>query len=462
VTIWDPDGVTGAANPQTLGPIRYSGVRNLALGKAITADPGWGCCSDPSQLVDGRIQNDNWGYGFAWWYPTGPWKQATIDLGAPTTFNRGVVWHHDPSGVPIAWKFQYSNDGSNWTDAYSNTAPVCRDATLEGASGTWYYPACGFDASFPPVTARYFRYTFDDSALFRGLHAWAVEIEVFNSPPANQPPVAHPQSVSTPGNAPLPIVLTGTDPDNDSLTFAIVSGPSHGVLTGTPPNVTYTPGFNFIGTDSFSFKASDGKVDSPPATVSISVFDTTPPVISSPIIVGTAGANGWYTSDVTVSWKASDPESGITSPACSVTISANTAGTLVPCSATNGAGLSSSTSVVVKVDKTRPSVSGMPAAGCTLWPPNDKLVQIATIAASAGVSGLASFSVAGSSNEPADPGPDIVITGAGLEPRTVQLRAQRLGNGSGRVYTLVATTVNSAGVSASVTATCTVPHDQGK
>src|SRR5207237_477173 len=52
---------------------------------------------------------------------------------------------------------------------------------------------------------------------------------------------------------------------------SIVSGPSHGSLSGTAPNVTYTPAANYNGADSFTFKANDGAVDSAAATVSITV-----------------------------------------------------------------------------------------------------------------------------------------------------------------------------------------------
>jgi hypothetical protein len=104
----------------------------------------------------------------------------------------------------------------------------------------------------------------------------------------------------------------------------------------------------------------------------------------------------------------------------------------------------------------------MPAANCSIWPPNKKMVEVATISASGGLSGLSSFSVTATSNEPADPGPDIIITGTGLQPRTVQLRADRLGNGNGRIYTITATSASVAGVTSTSVATCTVPHDQGK
>jgi len=188
-------------------------------------------------------------------------------------------------------------------------------------------------------------------------------------------------------------------------------------------------------------------------------IDTTPPVIT-PNLSGPSGSNGWYTGPVNLTWTVSDPESGIaTSAGCGST--RVTSSTVLTCSATNGAGLTSSVSVTIKIDSTSPSISGMPAAGCSLWPPNNKLVLVGSVSATAGPSGVASFSVSGTSNEPAGQNPDILITGSQLQPRAIQLRAQRLGTGTGRVYSLIATTTNGAGVSTQSTAVCVVPHDQG-
>jgi len=193
-------------------------------------------------------------------------------------------------------------------------------------------------------------------------------------------------------------------------------------------------------------------------------IDTTPPVIN-PQITGTVGNNGWYRSSVTVSWNVTDPESGIaSSTGCTpTTLTADTAGATLTCSATNGAGLSASVSVTIKIDQTPPVISGMPAAGaCSLWPPNGKMVQVATVNATDALSGLVpnSFQVTGSSNEPPS-APEISITPNGSGGYVIQLQADRLGTGSGRVYTLTATAIDLAGNSSSVTATCTVPHDRG-
>jgi hypothetical protein len=113
--------------------------------------------------------------------------------------------------------------------------------------------------------------------------------------------------------------------------------------------------------------------------------------------------------------------------------------------------------------ETRPlTFQGMPKAGTTLWPPNGKLVQVAVISASDVETGVASFDVTATSSEPSDPvNPDIVITGTGIAPRVVNLRAERLGTGPGRVYTITATATDGAGNQANATTTVIVPHDQG-
>jgi hypothetical protein len=89
-----------------------------------------------------------------------------------------------------------------------------------------------------------------------------------------------------------------------------------------------------------------------------SSLDCTPPVIT-PLIAGTLGNNGWYTSNVTVSWTVADAQSGVaTSSGCgSTSLTSDTAGTTLTCSATNGDGYSNSVSVMIKIDKTDPTIS---------------------------------------------------------------------------------------------------------
>ena len=122
---------------------------------------------------------------------------------------------------------------------------------------------------------------------------------------------------------------------------------------------------------------------------SLTILESTPPVIT-PIVTGTVGANGWYTSDVQVSWSVVDPESAITSrTGCDpTTISADTAaaGTTLTCSATSEGGPATQ-SVTVKLDKTKPTISaaGAPPANGAGWNNSDVTVHFTCADALSGI-----------------------------------------------------------------------------
>ncbi|HVK57717.1 MAG TPA: Ig-like domain-containing protein, partial [Candidatus Kapabacteria bacterium] len=98
----------------------------------------------------------------------------------------------------------------------------------------------------------------------------------------NLKPTALPQIVETWENSPVEIVLNGTDPENQPLSFAIKVSPVNGTLSGLPPNVTYTPRTNYVGTDVFSFTVNDGKTESSPAEVGLTVSARNKPPIAIP------------------------------------------------------------------------------------------------------------------------------------------------------------------------------------
>ena len=118
----------------------------------------------------------------------------------------------------------------------------------------------------------------DDSGLAK------VTIEVTQASPVNTTPVVSSQNVSLDQDTQKDITLVASDSDGDDLTYS-VSQPSQGTLSGTAPNLTYTPTSGFVGNDSFTFSVNDGTVDSDPATVSIEVKEVVPdnnaPVASS-------------------------------------------------------------------------------------------------------------------------------------------------------------------------------------
>src|SRR5262249_1189830 len=64
------------------------------------------------------------------------------------------------------------------------------------------------------------------------------------------------QSLLDQVNTASAITLSSTDPNGDPLTYT-VSNPANGTLSGTAPNLIYTPNPGFTGSDSFQFTITD-------------------------------------------------------------------------------------------------------------------------------------------------------------------------------------------------------------
>jgi VCBS repeat-containing protein len=95
--------------------------------------------------------------------------------------------------------------------------------------------------------------------------------------PVNDAPTAAEDAYSTGEDTALTVATPGVlandgDRDGDQLSAVLVSGPGHGTLTLNPDgSFTYTPVANFNGSDSFTYRASDGSLSSDPATVILTV-----------------------------------------------------------------------------------------------------------------------------------------------------------------------------------------------
>jgi len=155
---------------------------------------------------------------------------------------------------------------------------------------------------------------------------------------------------------PLAIELQATDPESDPLTYVVQTQPLGGVLTGSDENRIYVANPGFYGTDSFTFIANDGVVDSNLATITIDVNDVTAPTISA---VPNPAPNpaGWHGSDVTVTFDCADGWSGIQSCSNPVQLVSEGANQIVSGTALDNAGNSASASATINLDKTNPSLA---------------------------------------------------------------------------------------------------------
>jgi VCBS repeat-containing protein len=69
------------------------------------------------------------------------------------------------------------------------------------------------------------------------------------------------------------VLRNDSDPDDDALTAALATGPSHGTLTLSASGAfVYKPAPNFTGTDSFTYRAVDtfGHTDTARVTIKVS------------------------------------------------------------------------------------------------------------------------------------------------------------------------------------------------
>jgi len=256
---------------------------------------------------------------------------------------------------------------------------------------------------------------------------------------------------------------------DDIETTASYTGPVGVCLAYDPaPYAGYVPHLFFLAGDEWSdVTTSVGASAVCGSAASVGVFavfaaDPTPPVIV-PHVAGPLGNGGWYTGDVTVTWDVSDPQSPVSSTAgCDpVTISADTAGATLTCTATSDGGTASA-DVTVKRDATPPVVRCR-AVPSSLWPPNHMLVPVFVfVRVKDATSGSAGFVLSAATTSDGNAARDIVGFRVGTPDVFGLLRAERSGGSSGRVYALTYTARDVAGNTSSCTATVVVEHDRRK
>ncbi|TXK74376.1 hypothetical protein FU659_29590 [Paenibacillus sp. N3.4] len=203
-------------------------------------------------------------------------------------------------------------------------------------------------------------------------------------------------------------------------------------------------------------------------------MDQTAPTTQVISVPAQPNNNGWYKSDVTVTFSAYDNLSGVagteyrindgtwTAYSGPFTITAEGKNLLEFRSTDNAGNVEQVKSITINIDKTSPVIS-IVLDKTTLGAPNHKLVTVnAAVDANDSISGIASVVLTSiTSNEP-DNGlgdgnqlNDIQI----INDTTFNLRAERSGSGTGRIYSITYTATDRAGNQTNATATVSVPHD---
>jgi hypothetical protein len=174
----------------------------------------------------------------------------------------------------------------------------------------------------------------------------------------NEPPII---------SGPSYIIAEATDPQGANVTYTVSATD---IVDGAVPVECNPPSGSMfpIETTTVNCRASDSSDNQANGTFDVTVQqggdsqsqDITPPVIQA-TIDGTEGSNGWYVSDVDVSWIVTDPESQLTfrSEACDLTttITEDTIveGQIVTCEATSDGG-NATESITIKRDATNPNI----------------------------------------------------------------------------------------------------------
>jgi hypothetical protein len=149
------------------------------------------------------------------------------------------------------------------------------------------------------------------------------------------------------------------------------------IATNTVFRVTDSPMINDVLNDVVVLPNGDVRVVWAPETTQFNVHDivartftlpatdATPPAIV-PTVSGTLGANGWYTSDIGLTWNLSEPDSpgSLVKTGCvDRSITADQAATAYSCSATSDGGSAGPVEVTIKRDATPPTLAFSGNAG---------------------------------------------------------------------------------------------------
>ncbi|MFC4778866.1 tandem-95 repeat protein [Paenibacillus sp. GCM10023252] len=174
-----------------------------------------------------------------------------------------------PEDTPAGGQIIASDtDGDPLT--YTLTTPPSHGTVVVNADGSYLYtPSLNYNGLDT------FTVTVSDGA--GGSDTALVTITVT---PVNDLPVTSDVSQTTPEDTPISGAVLATDVDGDSLTFTVLTQPTHGtVALNANGTYVYTPGLNFFGTDSFTVQVSDGQGGTAIASVTITVT----PVNDAPV-----------------------------------------------------------------------------------------------------------------------------------------------------------------------------------
>ncbi|MGV3660420.1 MAG: M36 family metallopeptidase, partial [Prosthecobacter sp.] len=186
-----------------------------------------------------------------------------------------------------------SNDGITWTNVWQNSS---NDHVIESGWSTQTYALGPLADNQPAVHVRWGHRV--AMTITTPMGGWNIDDVEFLSETTTPGLTATTQNLTTAINTPVGFTLGGINAGNPAApqVVNVLSLPANGTLTGTAPNLIYTPNPGFSGVDSFPFTVTSEGTTSTPACVVITVLPG-PPDASVEFPDGTELADGGGVAD---------------------------------------------------------------------------------------------------------------------------------------------------------------------
>lgn len=214
------------------------------------------CHGSPHAIYPGNGPNDN--------------LQSVATQGHVGTINECSACHSNLQDNQQIGPHGMHPTGQVWVDKHQDIAEQQGVASCQVCHGTTYRGTVLSRAQGDRTVTT----LFGTRHFWRGYEVGCYECHngpTSQGPSPNTPPVVTDRNASTPTDTPLMLTLTASDPNGDALTLRIVEQPQHGAVAFDGSHATYRAWDAYVGTDSFTYAASDNKSNSNLGTVTIAV-----------------------------------------------------------------------------------------------------------------------------------------------------------------------------------------------
>ncbi len=272
----DEDGQLTVAAPGVLS--NDSDVDNDALTAEVVSQPAHGVLALAADGGYTYAPSANWHGTDSFSYRANDGALASQTVTVTITIN-GVndipVAHADSATVAEDALLTVAAPGVLTNDTDLDGDALAAEVVAQPAHGTLQLDANG-GYTYQPAASWHGTDTFTYRANDGNAYSQAVAVTITVTA-VNHAPVAHEDTATIAEDGQLSVAAPGvltndSDADNDALTAEVVSQPAHGVLAlAADGGYTYAPAANWHGTDSFTYRSSDGTASSQTVAVTITV-----------------------------------------------------------------------------------------------------------------------------------------------------------------------------------------------